>query len=122
MRPPCDHLARHLPAAARGEQHADIVAPHVASCLRCRLELLRWRRLFRALDALGEDRAELPPGLVAEVLATIETAARESARRTLVTGRRVAYGVACVGAALTGVLVARGRAGTAVGATRPASS
>jgi predicted anti-sigma-YlaC factor YlaD len=100
----------HLPEACRGElPHRDLDA-HVGSCLRCRLELARYERLFRLLGQLAADCVEPPPGVLTDVLSAIETAAARSAARTLLTGRRIAYAGACLGAALTGVLVvAKGR-------------
>jgi len=109
----CDDVAARLPEACRGELPYRDLDAHVGHCLHCRLELARYERMFRLLGQLATDRADLPPGVVADVLSAIETVAARSAVRTVLTGRRIAYGGACLGAALTGVLVVlrgRGRA------------
>ena len=101
----CEQVAERLPEACRGElPHRDLDA-HVASCLRCRLELARYERLFRLLGQLAGDRVDPPPGVLSDVLAAIEAAAARSAVRTVLTGRRIAYAGACLTAALTGVVV-----------------
>jgi hypothetical protein len=84
--------------------------------------MARYERLFRLLAQLGAERLEPPPGVLTELFSAIETAAARSARRTLVTGRRVAYAGACVGAALTGTLVVlRQRTGRALAVVGPAA-
>ncbi len=110
MQSACEQLVLRLPEACRGELSREELDAHARTCLRCRLEVARYERLFRLLGQLAGDRAEPPPGVLADLFAALEAAAARSAARTIVTGRRVAYVGACVGAALTGVLVVlRGR-------------
>jgi predicted anti-sigma-YlaC factor YlaD len=119
VRSACEEILARLPEACRGERSWRDLDAHVASCLPCRLELARYERLFRLLRQLAGDRAEPPPNVLAELTAALEAAAARSAARTLLTGRRIACAGACVGAALTGVLVLlRGRADKAL---RPAA-
>lgn len=40
---------------------------HVASCLRCQVEAVRYRTLLRQLRALGAETVVAPPGLTAVV-------------------------------------------------------
>lgn len=110
MRSDCERLAPQLAAAGRGELDRDALEPHVGSCLRCRLELARYQRLFRILSQLAGDRAEVPPSLLSDVLDAIEAAAARTADRSALTARRVAYASAALGAAATGAIVLlRGR-------------
>lgn len=115
MRSACKDVVARLPEACRGESRRPELDAHVRTCLRCRLELARYERLFRLLGQLAGDRAEPPPGVLAELMAAIEAAATRSAERTVLTGRRIAYAGACLGAALTGaVVLARGRGAKAL--------
>ena len=103
----CERTLRFLPRSGLGEPLAAEVGEHAGRCLRCRLELARHHRLLRLLGQLAEERSELPPGLLADVLAAIEEAATRSVRRSLITGRRAACAAACLAAAAAGVVVRR---------------
>ena len=87
---------------------------HIETCLRCQAELARYRRLLRTLALLRTRYAEPTPGLLGETLAALTDAAEESARRTLLSGRRLAYagaigGTAVAAGATAALLIARSR-------------
>jgi anti-sigma factor RsiW len=85
------------------------VIRHVDSCLRCQAELAQYRKLLRALHQLRVQQPEAPPGVVGEILATLERAGEKRAIRSALTGRRLAYlaglGVAVGAAGAAGVVV-----------------
>ena len=109
----CEDLAEVLAAVSDGSPVQDQrVHDHIESCLRCQAELVQYRKLLRAMRALRTQIIEPAPGLVAEVLATIEEAGERHAVRSLLSGRRTAYLVG-VGAA-----TAAGAAGALVLASR----
>jgi hypothetical protein len=61
---PCAEVALALPAYVAGETSLDERASHhVAQCLRCQAEIVRYRRMLRTLRALRDD-APLPPSTV----------------------------------------------------------
>lgn len=73
-----------------------------------------YRRLLRTLALLRTRYAEPTPGLLGETLAALTDAAEEGARRTLLSGRRLAYagaigGTAVATAATAALLIARSR-------------
>ena len=110
----CDDVTPLLPALVDGEPMSDDVRVHVDSCLRCQAELARYRRLLRTLAMLRTRYVEPAPGLLGETLAAITDAAESGARRTLLSGRRLAYAGAIGGSALAAgataaVLIARSR-------------
>ncbi|MBT8165253.1 MAG: hypothetical protein HKM97_02225 [Acidimicrobiia bacterium] len=49
--------------------NADFQDAHVASCLRCQAEAVRYRTLLRQLAELGAETVEAPPAIVALVTA-----------------------------------------------------
>jgi hypothetical protein len=85
---------------------------HVERCLRCQAEIVQYRKLLRAMRSLRTDVLEPAPGLLADILATLEEAGERQAVRSLLSGRRIAYlgGLAAATAA--------GAAGAIVFATR----
>ena len=88
----CDEVSDRLPAAVDGGPLFDrATRRHVESCLRCQAELVQYRKLLRALHHLRAEVLEPTPGLLADVLASIEEAGERHAVRSLLTGRRVAY-------------------------------
>ena len=114
----CDRVAALLPGVVDGSSHLDKAdRRHVERCLRCQAELAQYRRLLRAMRQLREAHPVAPAGLVAGVLAHVESAGERSAVRAALTGRRVAYlgGIAAAataaGAGAAIVLVSRGRKG-----------
>jgi hypothetical protein len=110
----CDEVIAVLPAIVDGEA-VDIEAErHIASCLRCQAELARYRRLLRTLALLRTRYIEPTPGLLGDTLAALTDAAEHGARRTLLSGRRLAYAGAIGGGALAAgataaLLIARSR-------------
>jgi hypothetical protein len=110
----CDEVTMLLPALVDGES-VDINAErHVQSCLRCQAELARYRRLLRTLAMLRTRYVEPSPGLLADTLGVLTDAAEHGARRTLLSGRRLAYagavgGAAAATAVTAAVLIARSR-------------
>ena len=110
----CDEVTSLLPGLVDGEAVGVEAERHVATCLRCQAELARYRRLLRTLALLRTRYAEPTPGLLGETLAVITDAAEHGARRTLLSGRRLAYAGAIGGSALAAgataaVLIARSR-------------
>ena len=110
----CEDVTAALPALVDGEPLAPDAERHLESCLRCQVELARYRRLLRTLALLRTRYVEPTPALFGETLAAITDAAEHGARRTLVSGRRLAYAGAIGGGALAAgataaLLIARSR-------------
>src|SRR5712664_255783 len=111
----CEDVTALLPGLVDGDHDADPEAAlHVETCLRCQAELARYRRLLRTLALLRTRYAEPTPGLLGETLAALTDAAEEGARRTLLSGRRLAYagaigGTAVAAGATAALLIARSR-------------
>jgi len=98
----CEDLADALASVAEGGELRDRRARrHVEGCLRCQAELAQHRKLLKALRTLRTEILAPAPGLVAEVLASLEEAGERHAVRSLLEGRRVAYigGIAVASAA-----------------------
>jgi hypothetical protein len=88
----CEELGDLLAASPDGIELDDRRARrHVEGCLRCQAELVRYRKLLRALRALRTEVIRPSPGLVADVLASLEEAGEREAVRGVLHGRRVAY-------------------------------
>ncbi len=116
----CEDVTALLPAMVDGEAVGTDIEHHVESCLRCQAELARYRRLLRGLAMMRTRYAEPAPGLLGETLAAITDAAEIGARRTLLSGRRIAYaGAIGTGALAAGataaLLIARSRKRSALG-------
>jgi len=118
----CEDFADALAASADvrdGSQSASLdraARLHVEQCLRCQAELVQYRRLLRALRTLRSEVLEPAPGLLSDILATVEQAGERHAVRSLLSGRRAAYlgGLAAAtaaGAAGAIVLASRTRRG-----------
>ncbi|MGH9304006.1 MAG: anti-sigma factor family protein [Acidimicrobiales bacterium] len=115
----CSEVTAALPAMLDGGSPVSArVETHARTCLVCQAELARYRKLVRLLRQLRVAEVELPSGLVSDVLTAIENAASRRALRSLLAGRRVAYGalvlLAATGAAastLVGLSHARGKPG-----------
>lgn len=111
----CDDVAELLPEVADGSAMTDRAARrHVEGCLRCQAELVQYRKLLRALHNLRTEVLEPAPGLLPEILATLEAAGERHALRSMLTGRRLAYagGIAAAtaaGAAGALLLATRGK-------------
>jgi hypothetical protein len=110
----CDDIADLLAEAADGSRTLDRASRHhVERCLRCQAELVQYRKLLRALHAMRTEVLEPAPGLLADILATLEEAGERHAIRSLLRGHRVAYlgGLAAAGAAgAAGAIVLAARA------------
>lgn len=88
----CDAVADVLAATEGGADSLDrATRRHVGQCLRCQAELVQYRRLLRALHSLRTEVLEPAPGLLADILATVEEAGERHAIRSLLGGRRAAY-------------------------------
>ena len=110
----CDEVAELLSDVPTGSLALDAAAAGATSsrCLRCQAELVQYRKLLRALHALRTEVLEPAPGLLSDILASLEEAGERRAVRSMLTGRRAAYvgGIAAATAA--------GAAGAIVIATR----
>jgi hypothetical protein len=109
----CEDLSSALAATAGGDGiMTRAERRHVERCLRCQAEVVQYRKLLRTLRTLRTDVLEPAPGLLADILATIEEAGERQAVRSVLNGRRIAYlgGLAAATAA--------GAAGALVFATR----
>jgi predicted anti-sigma-YlaC factor YlaD len=113
----CEQVGTVLPAILDGD-----VAPspelvdHVEYCLHCQAELARYRKLLRLLHQLRQGEVVVPPGVVADVLSSLEQAANRRAIRSLLAGRQLAYGaavLAAVGAGASLLVVALWRSRSA---------
>lgn len=112
----CDQLGDLLAATAGDAFDFDPeVRAHVATCLRCQAEVAQYRKLLKALRALRTEVLTPAPGLVGDILASIEQAGERRAVRSMLQGRKVAYagGIAVAGVAAAGgaalVLATRSR-------------
>jgi len=111
----CEEVTELLADVADGSLVLDRSARrHVDRCLRCQAELVQNRRLLRALHSLRTEVLEPAPGLLADILATLEEAGERHAVRMMLTGRRMAYAGGIAAAATAGaagaiLIAARGR-------------
>jgi len=113
----CDDVADRLAAAADGSDPlGQAERAHVGACLRCQAEIVHYRRLLRALRALRLELIEPGPGLLADMLVSLEEAGERRAIRSVLHGRRVVYvggiaaATAAAAAAAGGAIVIAGRA------------
>ena len=109
----CEDLSEALAATADGDGYLGRAQRrHVERCLRCQAEVVQYRKLLRAMRTLRTDVLEPAPGLLADILASLEEAGERHAIRSILSGRRMAYlgGLAAATAA--------GAAGAIVFATR----
>jgi hypothetical protein len=107
------NVIARLPAVVDND---DVLSPiergHVDSCLQCQAELVRYRKLLRALHDLRTNVIQPAPGLLADILDGLAERGERRAIRSLVTGRRAAYtgGIAVATiAGVTGVVLLAGR-------------
>jgi hypothetical protein len=109
----CDEIADDLSAAADGSVLLGRAERrHVERCLRCQAELVQYRKLLKAMHMMRTEVLDPAPGLLADILASLEEAGERRAIRSLLSGRRAAYlgGLAAATAA--------GAAGAVIFATR----
>ena len=99
----CEEIVDLLAEVAEGDAIADrATRRHVERCLRCQAELVQYRKLLRALHNLRTEVLEPAPGLLPEILAYVEAAGERHAIRSLLTGRRIAYGAGIAAATAAG--------------------
>ena len=98
--PTCEEVRHLLPEVLDGGElpSGDLVG-HVERCLVCQAELARYRRLMRLLHQVRTVEVAVPAGIVGDVLSSIERAASRRAIRSVLSGRRLAYASAVLGAA-----------------------
>jgi len=110
----CEAVAEALPGIVDGLAVAELpLRRHVESCLRCQAELAQYRKLLRALHLLRTEVLEPSPGLLSDILVSLEAATGRRAMRHLLGGRRAAYvsGIAAATAAgAAGAIVVASRA------------
>jgi hypothetical protein len=100
----CAQASGRLQQILDGGQPAPVaIVAHVETCLSCQGELARYRKVMRLLHQLRGVEVIVPAGIVAEVLAAVEEAANRRAVRSLLAGRRVAYGSAAAATGLAGI-------------------
>ena len=88
----CEDLSGALAATASGDGGLTRAERrHVERCLRCQAEVVQYRKLLRTMRTLRTDVLEPAPGLLADILATIEEAGERHAVRSVLNGRRIAY-------------------------------
>jgi hypothetical protein len=96
---------------------------HVESCLQCQAEIVRYRRLLRALHDLRTTVIRPAPGLLADILAGLGERGEQRAIRSMITGRRAAYagGIAVATVAgVTGAILLAGRGSKPKGSKKAA--
>jgi hypothetical protein len=91
------------------EQH------HAESCLQCQAELIRYRKMLRALHDLRTTVIRPAPGLLADIFGSLAERGEQRAIRSILTGRKAAYAGGIAVATVAGVtgaviLMGRGRA------------
>jgi anti-sigma factor RsiW len=110
----CAEVVAELPRILDDGLPAEVpLVSHVETCLRCQAELARYRRMVRLLHQLAATEVEPPPGVVADILSVVGSAAQRSMVRSVLNGRSLAYAgavVAAGGAAAGLVAIARAHA------------
>jgi ferric-dicitrate binding protein FerR (iron transport regulator) len=113
----CDDAATTLTELAEGlEPSSDAAARHIARCLRCQAQLAQHRRVRRSMRALRSRTVEPGPGLLGDILASLEAMADHdhaagSRRRRLVAAAAAGAGAALAAGLGVFVLVGRARRG-----------
>ncbi len=111
----CDAVAALLPDLVDSDTRNVAVERHVESCLVCQAEMVRYRKLLRALHQLRLQTLEPAPGAIAQTLTALAAEGERRATRSALSGRRLAYAGAiggtavAAGAATAAVLIARSR-------------
>lgn len=93
----CLQIAQLLPGIVDQDVPTAVVR-HLDTCLRCRAEASRYRKIARELEKLQHQLSEVPIDLVAPVLDALEEA----------TARRSKLKIAALGIGVGGVVVAVG--------------
>jgi anti-sigma factor RsiW len=112
----CDQLSDLLAATAGDTALLDLRSQeHLETCLRCQAELAQYRKLLKALRTLRTEVLTPAPGLVSDILVSLEERGERQAMRSAIRGRRAAYvgGIAVASFAAAGgaaiVLASRSR-------------
>ena len=88
----CDAVAELLAEVADGTVLLDRTARrHVDSCLRCQAEMVQYRKVLRAMRTMRTEVLEPAPGLLSDILASLEEAGERRAIRSMIQGHRAAY-------------------------------
>ena len=117
----CEAIAELLPRVVDDPRAVDRrTVRHVTSCLRCQAELARYHGLLRRLHQLRSHHPDPPAGLIGEVLDALDAPVTRRTVRSVLAGRRLAYGGgAALGTLGIGVTVAmvigRGRSNGPLG-------
>ncbi len=104
----CDDVGQQLPGVADGSAQLSRAARrHAETCLRCQADLVQYRKLLRNLRHLRTEMLDPSPGLLLEILASLEEAGERHSIRAALHGRRAAYlgGIAAATAAGAGAIV-----------------
>lgn len=98
-------------AAAAGSDRAfgPLELDHLTTCLRCRAEQARYRRLMEAMQALREAPVEEDSRLESQILSTLDLHGRLLARRARSGVVAAVGGIAAGAAATAGFIAARHR-------------
>lgn len=107
----CDAVVAELPLIAGGEEKpTSQVGDHLGRCLPCRAELVRYRRLLKALSELADVDFEVPEAFVTHCLNWAEGIGEDWPSSSGVRGgRRLAYLFGIAGAAgAASVVIAKG--------------
>jgi len=88
----CEDVSDELAAAADGSVLLGRAERrHVERCLRCQAEMVQYRKVLRAMRAMRTEVLEPAPGLLADVLASLEAAGERRAIRSMISGHKAAY-------------------------------
>jgi len=105
----CGSVSDALAAAAGSDRaFGPLELDHLATCLRCRAEQSRYRRLMEAMQSLREAPVEEDSRLESEILLTLDLHGRRWARRVR-SGVVAAVGGIAGAAATAGLIAARHR-------------
>lgn len=113
----CEDLSELASATADDERTEALTRQaqqHLDTCLRCQAEIAQYRKLIKALKLLRTEVLMPAPGLLNDVLLSLEEAGERGGLRLLLGGRKAAYagGLAmatAAGAAGVIVFVSRSR-------------
>lgn len=113
----CEDLSE-LASALADDQQSELLTlqaqAHIETCLRCQAEIAQYRKLLKALRVLRNEVLVPAPGLLNDVLASLEEAGERGGLRLLLGGRKAAYAggfamATAAGAAGVIVLMSRSR-------------
>jgi alkylhydroperoxidase family enzyme len=111
----CDDASKVLTELAEGgEPSSDKAARHIGRCLRCQAQLAQHRRVRRSMGLMRDRTVEPAPGLLGDILASLEAMGEHppgspARRRHLVAYAAALTAATAAGAAGFFVLTSRGR-------------